>query len=261
MLNKDYGLVSIITPMYNCERYIQQTIQSVLDQTYTNWELWVIDDCSTDTCADIIHKFTDSRIRYRRLESNSGAAVARNLGLELAEGKWIAFLDSDDLWDPNKLEMQLEFMVNNNYDFSYSKYRTVDDNGNPLGIEIFGPKTVTHTLLVCYNWLGCLTVMYNQEKLGTIQIPDIRKRNDWALWINVSKKAKCHLLDRSLASYRHSNNSLSSGGVLRLIKHHIAFYKKILGTNSVLAIILTINNLFWGVIKKTCFKRKVSVKP
>lgn len=254
----DRGLVSIVTPVHNCESYIESTINSVLSQTYENWELILIDDCSVDKSAEIIQKYSDDRIKYHRLNKNSGAAIARNTAIRLAKGKWIAFLDSDDLWDSNKLETQIEFMVSHNYDFSYTKYRTIDQNGNPLGIEIFGPKVVTHNLLLCYNWLGCLTVVYNREKTGLIQIPDIRKRNDWALWIKISEKADCHLLDRTLASYRHTQNSLSSGGAFKLIKYHQAFYKTIVGSNSLSAIVLTLNNLFWGVIKKSFFKRAIA---
>ncbi|MGB4386964.1 MAG: glycosyltransferase family 2 protein, partial [Caldicoprobacterales bacterium] len=124
------GLVSIITPAYNCEKYIGETIESVLKQSYENWELIIVDDCSTDNTKSVVEEYIkrDKRIKYYSLDVNSGAAVARTKAMELASGEYIAFLDSDDLWMPNKLEKQISFMKANNYNFTCTSYEQVDEN-------------------------------------------------------------------------------------------------------------------------------------
>lgn len=124
----DYGLVSIIMPNYNSDMYIKKTIDSVLAQTYKNWELIIVDDCSTDNSLKIVNSFNDARIKIIKNEVNSGAAVSRNNALRVAEGKWIAFLDSDDLWTSEKLEKQISFMVDDDLLFSYTDYDVVDEN-------------------------------------------------------------------------------------------------------------------------------------
>ena len=168
----DYGLVSIITPSWNCGKFVEETIQSVLAQTYANWELLFQDDCSTDNTKEIVLAYAekDKRIKYACNAQNSGAAITRNNALKRAKGKWIAFLDSDDLWLPNKLEEQLQFMVDNNYAFSYTNYSEINEQSHELGKIITGPKHITKSGMYAYCWPGCLTVMYNQEIVGNIQI-------------------------------------------------------------------------------------------
>ena len=135
---RDYGLVSIITPTYNCSQFIAETIASVLGQTYLNWEMIIVDDCSTDNTREIVGQFLkeDSRIRYMCLEKNSGAAISRNCALREAKGRWIAFLDSDDLWKSDKLEKQLDFMLKNGYAFSYHEYVEITEEGKELGVYV-----------------------------------------------------------------------------------------------------------------------------
>ena len=183
------GLVSIIMPSYNTAPYIRATIQSVLDQTYQNWELIIVDDCSTDNTDEVVAFIKDDRIRYFHNEKNSGAAVSRNSALREAKGRWIAFLDSDDLWMPEKLEKQISFMEKNGYSFSYTNYEEIDVEGNSTGVKVTGPKKVTKTGMFNYCWLGCLTVMYDRNVIGLIQIEDIKKNNDYAMWLKVCKKA------------------------------------------------------------------------
>ena len=169
-------LVSVIMPSYNTAEYIKQSIQSVIDQTYTNWELIIVDDCSTDNTDEMVKSIDEVRIIYLKNEKNSGAAVSRNRALKEAKGKWIAFLDSDDLWLPEKLEKQLHFMKSNGYAFSYTNYYEIDQNGIENGISVTGPAKISKTGMFNYCWPGCLTVMYDAETVGLIQISNIKKK-------------------------------------------------------------------------------------
>ena len=172
-------LVSIIMPSYNTAAYIKETINSVISQTYQQWELIIVDDCSTDNTDEIVDSFLkDPRIRYMKNERNSGAAVSRNRAIREARGKWIAFLDSDDLWMSEKLEKQIAFMKRNEYSFSYTSYEEIDVDGNSTGVKVAGPKKITKIGMFNYCWLGCLTVMYDAAKIGLIPIMDIKKNND-----------------------------------------------------------------------------------
>lgn len=199
-------LVSIIMPSYNTAQYITETIQSVIDQTYHNWELIIVDDCSTDNTDIVVGKIKDPRIRYIKNEKNSGAAVSRNRALREANGRWVAFLDSDDLWKPEKLEKQICFMMKNRYYFSYTNYEEIDADGNKTNVIVTGPKVISKTGMFNYCWPGCLTVMYDRKKIGLIQITDIKKNNDYAMWLKVCKKTRCYLLDEVLAEYRRGRS-------------------------------------------------------
>ncbi|EOU1139815.1 glycosyltransferase family 2 protein [Clostridium perfringens] len=249
-------LVSIITPSYNTEKFIDKTIQSVLKQTYKNWEMIIIDDCSTDNTDQIVAKFNDSRIKYIKNKKNLGAAISRNKALREAKGKWIAFLDSDDLWVPEKLEKQISFMNKNQYSFSYSRYREIDEEGNDLGIEICGPQKINKRIMYNYCWPGCLTVMYDAEKVGVIQIKDIKKNNDYALWLQVIKKTNCYLCDIPLAMYRKRTGSISNQGYMKLIKWHYKLFKEIDGRSFIWSLFFTIRNLVFGFWKKVHYVKK-----
>ena len=237
-------------PSYNTARFIGESIASVFAQTYTNWELLIVDDCSTDNTDEIIAQFNDPRITYVKNEKNSGAAVSRNRALALAKGKWIAFLDSDDLWAPQKLEKQLKFMAENGFAFSYTCYEEVDENGSPTGTLVGGPKRITKTGMFNYCWPGCLTVMYNREVVGDIQIADIRKNNDYAIWLKACRKADCYLLSETLASYRKRGGSISNHSYVALIKWHYKLYREAECLNPVSSLWITMRNLLFGVWKK-----------
>lgn len=244
-------LVSIIMPSYNTAEYIAETVQSVIAQIYQNWELIIVDDCSTDDTDEVIKPFlADGRIRYFKNEKNSGAAVSRNRALREAKGKWIAFLDSDDLWLPEKLEKQIAFMEENGYHFSYTDYMEIDEASKPNGKKVTGPQRITKAGMFNYCWPGCLTVMYNAEAVGLIQIEDIKKNNDYAMWLKVCKKADCYLLDESLAKYRKRSGSISNHGYIKLVKWHYKLFREAENQNPVSSIVLTMRNLFFGVIKK-----------
>lgn len=219
-------LVSIITPTYNCGKFIGETIESVLCQTYNNWEMIIVDDCSTDDTIEIVASFKDPRIKYHRLDHNSGAAVARNLALRLARGRWIAFLDSDDLWLPTKLERQLSFMCRTGYSFTYHNYTEINEAGEPLNILVSGKKHVRRLDMMACCWPGCLSVVYDAEKVGLVQIADIKKNNDTALWLKVIKETDCWLLNENLAKYRRRKGSVTPTGILDKIRHHYPIFRK-----------------------------------
>lgn len=244
-------LVSVIMPSYNTARFIKETIESVLEQTYSNWELIIVDDCSTDNTDKVVSEYLkDERIRYIKNEKNSGAAISRNRALREAKGKWIAFLDSDDLWEADKLEKQIGFMKSNGCHFSYTNYVEIDEESTPNGKSVTGPKRITKHGMYNYCWMGCLTVMYDAEAVGLIQIKDIRKNNDYAMWLKVCKKAECYLLDETLAKYRKRSGSISNHGYTKLIKWHYRLYREAEEKSCFASAVLTLRNLFFGVIKK-----------
>lgn len=256
---QDFGLASIIMPSWNCGAFVEESIRSVQAQTFGNWELLFQDDCSTDdTRATVLRMAADDqRIKYECNERNSGAAMARNAALRRARGRWIAFLDSDDLWLPEKLERQIQFMIEKAAHFSYTEYEEIDEGGHPLGRIISGPKKISRFGMFSYCWPGCLTVMYDREFIGTIQIPEIKKNNDYAMWLKVIKRTECRLLGENLAKYRKRTGSISNTNYSSLIKWHYRLFREIESANVARASLLTLNNLFWGVIKKLYYVKPV----
>ena len=256
------ALVSIIMPSYNTAPFIEESIRSVLAQTYTDWELIIVDDASNDNTDDVVQRvflsgaqaeskdLPSSRIRYLTNDRNRGAAYSRNRALREAKGKWIAFLDSDDLWAPEKLEKQIAFMTKNGYAFSYTRYEEIDENGKPTGTIVGGPKHITKTGMFNYCWPGCLTVMYDREVVGDIQIAEIQKNNDYAMWLKICRKADCFLLDENLARYRKRSGSISHHSYMALVKWHYKLYRDAERMNPVLSLFNTGRNLFFGVWKK-----------
>ena len=205
-------LVTIITPSYKSERFIAQTIESVLAQTYENWEMIVVDDVSLDNSNEIIEEYCkkDSRIKLIKLEQNSGAAVARNRAIEEAKGRYIAFLDADDMWKPEKLEKQIDFMQKNNYSFTYTAYEKVDEFGKVFG-KMGIPSQVSYSDLLKTCVIGCLTVIYDAEKLDKVYMPLIRKRQDFGLWLKILKKVDfAYGINESLAFYTVRDDSISA---------------------------------------------------
>lgn len=247
-------LVSVIMPSYNTAKYIGETIKSVQAQTYENWELIIVDDCSTDNTDSAVEPFlSDERIRYLKNSRNSGAAVSRNYALREAKGKWIAFLDSDDLWLPDKLEKQINFMLENGYHFSYTNYVEIDENSIPNGKYVTGPKKITKTGMYNYCWPGCLTVMYDADVIGLVQIADIKKNNDYAMWLKVCKKADCFLLNETLSKYRKRSGSISNHSYKALIKWHYILYRDADSKNGVASFVLTVRNMLFGFAKKIIY--------
>lgn len=245
-------LVSIITPSYNTAKYIGKTIESVQAQTYKNWEMIIVDDCSSDNTDEFVAEyFKDSRIRYIKNEKNSGAAVSRNRALREARGRWIAFLDSDDLWMPEKLEKQIGFMEKNGYSFSYTNYEEINIDGVKTGVSVSGPKKITKTGMFNYCWPGCLTVMYDRNVVGLVQIEDIKKNNDYAMWLKVCRKADCYLLSETLAQYRRGRaGSVSTHSIKTMIAWHYKLYHEAEGMGITASLINTGRNLVFGFYKK-----------
>lgn len=224
-------LISIITPVYNCEKLLSKTIESVLAQTYTNWELLLVDDCSSDNSAEISKKYVqeDSRILYYKLPENSGAAISRNKALELSKGRFIAYLDSDDLWKPEKLEKQMKFMVNNNYAFTCTDYEKINENGESLNKIIRIPKKVDYNLFLRNTIIQTVGVMVDSGITGKeiLVMPNIRRRQDAATWCQLLKAGyDCYEVPEVLSYYRVVNNSLSSNR-LKSIKGTWKLYRDI----------------------------------
>ena len=241
------NLVSIIMPTYNCGKFIGETIQSVINQTYTNWELIITDDCSSDDTEKVVKKYLkDKRIKYVRFDKNKGAAEARNNSMNLANGKYMAFLDSDDLWMVNKLEKQLKFMIDNNYNFTCTAYEQVDEDDKLLNKIIKPREKANYNRILLDCPVGNSTVMYNVDNLGKFKVPNIRKRNDDALWLQILKKEKyIYGINDILMRYRVRENSISSNK-LSLIKYHWQLYREI----EHLSVVRSIFHIcYWGFIK------------
>lgn len=246
----DFGLVSIITPLYNCEQFLPLTIDSVINQTYKNWELIIVDDMSTDNSLQKAMQYAqqDSRIRVIELKEKGGPAAARNKGIEVANGKYIAFLDSDDLWLPEKLEVQLKFMNDKNINFSYTAYKKIDEDGTYRGV-VSVPERITYDELLNTNVIGCLTAMYDAEKLGKMYMPNIMKRQDYALWLKILKKeGQAFGLNVPLAIYRVRKGSVSSNKLKAAI-YQWKIYREIEQINIFKSIYHFVNYMYYGFMK------------
>ena len=224
-------LVSIITPTYNSEDFIQETITSVLHQTYTNWEMIIVDDCSSDKTLKTLERNAsiDKRIQYVQLQKKQWRqAIARNTAIEKAKGKYIAFLDADDLWKPQKLQTQVHFLETNHYAMTFSSYELMNEEGEALHKYIAALPKVTYAKMLKSNYVGNLTGIYNAEKLGKVYMPNLRKRQDWALWLSIIKKTgEAYSITTPLAIYRVRKNSISSNK-LNLLKYNYNIYRKAL---------------------------------
>ena len=223
--------VSVITPSYNSEKYISQTIASVINQTYTNWEMIIVDDCSTDRSCEIIEEFckADHRVQLLRQESNAGAGAARTRAMRASAGRFIAYLDADDIWKPEKLEKQVRFMQEHQYAFSCTSYEVIDDEGKRLGKEIHMLPSVDYVGFLTNNLLQTVGIMADIEQIdkNLLVMPDIRRRQDAATWLKVLKAGFCcYGLDEVLAEYRRARNSLSSNK-FKAVKGIWYLYRKI----------------------------------
>lgn len=221
-------LVSIITPSYKSEKFIAKTIESALSQTHMAWEMLIVDDMSPDNSNKIINGFADSdeRIKLIKLEKNSGPAIARNTAIEEARGRYIAFLDADDLWSQDKLQKQLAFMRKNDTAFTYSSYSLIDESDNTLG-HFAAEPIISYNSMLKTSSVGCLTAIYDAGKLGKMFMPDILKRQDYGLWLNILKKiGSAQGIDESLATYRIRTTSVSSNK-LNAAKYQWKFYREI----------------------------------
>jgi teichuronic acid biosynthesis glycosyltransferase TuaG len=221
---ESYPLISIVTPVYNSAKYLNETIQSVINQTYKNWELLIVDDCSTDNSARIIKEIAafDPRIRFMQLQCNQGSGPSRNLAIKEANGKYIAFLDSDDFWVAEKLEIQVNFLETNKIAFSHASYGYWDEEG----IEIRKPfivsrNAVDYQKLLKRTEISCLTAIYNQELIGKMYMPNYRRKQDYALWLSILKKGFNSVPQQKvLAYYRQRKGSVTNKKYKLIIKHY-----------------------------------------
>lgn len=207
-------LVSIITPCYNSELYISETIESVIAQTFQNWEMLIVDDCSNDDSAKIIKEYvaTDPRIHYIKTNQASGAPTEpRNIAIGLAKGRYIAFLDSDDLWLPKKIEEHLRvFAEDETAAIVFSYYEKIDENGYRNNRIILSPAKISYNTLLLGNVIGCLTCMYDTEKVGKIFLKKIG-HEDYMLWLDILKSGYYAVNTNTIqALYRVRDNSVSS---------------------------------------------------
>ena len=224
-MNPIKDLVSIITPVYNAQKTIKATLDSIVSQSYKEWELILVDDASTDQSKAIVEPYLkDKRIKWIDMAQNSGAAKARNTGIDYARGQYIAFLDSDDAWDNTKLEKQLKFMSDNAYAFSFTAYRT------SKGRIIKAPSELTYRELIVNNQIGCLTVIVDRRSTGDFLMPDYRKGQDHLTWLMLMKRGfKAYGLNEVLATYTEGNTNSLSGNKLKSAKRQWFNYRKALG--------------------------------
>lgn len=212
-------LVSIITPVYNAERFLSDTIKSVQNQTYKNWEMLLVDDCSKDNSAQIIKEFQkyDNRIKYIKLEKNSGASVSRNTGIKNAKGRFIAFVDSDDIWKPEKLEIQIKYMLKENLGFTFTSYRYMKENGELTNKIAKAPSKINYNGLLKNTIIGCSTVVIDREIVDYFEMPLVRRGQDTATWLQILRKEKyAYGIEQDLVNYRLVGESLSSNKIIAL---------------------------------------------
>ena len=252
------SLVSIITPCFNSEKYISQAVQSVISQTHENWELLLVDDCSSDETFSIISNYAshDKRVKAFKLDKNSGTGVARNFAIQEAQGNYIAFLDADDLWKPEKLEKQLSFMQTQKIPFTFSFYETIDEAGNLRNETITTPSKITYQQLYFCNWIGNLTGIYSVDFFDKIPISSIKKRQDWMMWLQIVKQIQTGIpVPESLAYYRVREDSISASK-WKLIAFNFKVYRDFHKRNFFMACLDTMQFLYVQLIIKPKYKKK-----
>ena len=250
-MNGIWELISIITPTYNSEKFIKETLNLIISQTYQNWELLITDDCSTDNTYKILQEYAklDTRIKVFKLPKNSGAGVARNNSIKYAKGRFIAFCDSDDLWKKDKLEKQINSMLENDIAISYTDYETISEEGKFIK-KIICPKLVSHNTILKNDYIGFLTLVYDTKYIEKTFLPKIRRRQDWALKIKLLKRGfSAHKYPEILASYRTTSNSISSNK-FKLLKYNWKVFYTIENYNFLESLFLMSRFLFYYFQKK-----------
>jgi len=244
--------VSIITPIFNAEKYLSETIESVLKQLYTNWEHLLVDDCSTDSSWQILESYArrDNRIKAFRLESNCGSGIARNYAIERAVGKYVTFLDSDDLWLPNRLKDHILFMMKGNYVFSHASYGFLKEDGTPVA-KVYKVRSseVDYQYLLRRTDISCLTAIYDQEQIGKYFMPDLRRKQDYGLWLSILKDGhKSIPYPKVLAYYRQRKGS-ATNKKYKLIIQHYKFLRNNESLNMFQSVRYTISWGLGGIVK------------
>jgi glycosyltransferase involved in cell wall biosynthesis len=245
---KSDHLVSIVTPCYNVENYISRTIECILAQSYSNWELLLVDDKSTDATIQIIQDYLlkDSRFKLIVLEKNSGPAVARQTGIDNSKGEYIAFCDSDDLWEPEKLSIQIPFMINQSLEFSCTAYAQISEEEQPNGRVIHPKEKADYKTVLKSCPIGNSTVIVSKNLIDRVRIPNIRKRNDYVLWLALLKETPfCFGVDKALVKYRLRSDGISHNK-FSLVKYHWHIYREIEKLSFIYSCFLVLN---WGRLK------------
>ncbi len=209
-------LISVITPAYNSARYIEDAISSVQEQTFKNWEMVIVDDASTDSTVDRVHflRKQDPRIKLLCNTRNKGPGPTRNLSIRSSKGRYIAFLDSDDKWLPDKLTHQLDFMQSKNSIFSFTSYEIIDESGQPLDRIVAAPDSLSYSELLKNTAIGCLTVMIDRTRVTNLRMPDIPSRQPLVLWLRILKQhGPAYGINEVLAQYRVRPDSVSSNKI------------------------------------------------
>lgn len=242
------GLVSIITPCYNGEKYIAQTIDSVIAQTYKEWEMIIVDDGSKDGSAELVRKYMENEPRIKFIQqANAGSAAARNNGIRSCEGQYIALLDADDLWEPEFLEEQIKFMKEKNATCVYCSYRCIDEDSNEILSPVICKPEITTKDMMITNYIGCLSGLYDSSKHGKIYLREELKsmRDDYAYWLDIVKlDDKAYGNQKLLARYRVLANS-TTGNKKKLIGKQYKFYREYLKLGVIKS---TINLVRWGLM-------------
>lgn len=251
-------LVSVVVPTHNVEKYIKDCLLSVINQTYHELDIVIVDDFSSDNTVEIIKSLNDSRIRIFRNNKNKGAAFSRNLGIEKSNGEYISFLDGDDIWDLNKIEKQIKFMLDNNILFCSCFYDFINDNNIKNGKYMSAPKKITHKQFLKTDYIGCITVIYKKSIYPNLMIPEtILKRNDYALWIKLSEKADCYVLPDILASHRTREGSLSSGSKIHLFKFHKLLFQSLYDFNEFKSCFFAFRNVYYYFFRRLFYYKKI----
>lgn len=244
-------LVSVIMPNFNGERFIQSAINSVINQTYSNWELLIVDDNSDDRSVEIINSFTnyEKRIVLFCLETNKGSSFARNFAIRKAKGRYIAFLDSDDIWIQSKLRTQLEILSKNECALTYSSYNIINDRNTQIG-QVRIKENLSYNDMLLKNHIGCLTAVYDTKKVGKMYMEEnLKSHEDWLLWLKILENHCAFGADEFLASYRVVNNSLSSRK-LKQAKNHWFFLRKTLKISRQKCVLYFFSYSINGLIKQ-----------
>lgn len=236
--------VSIITPSYNSALYLNETIDSVLNQTFQDWEWLITDNCSNDNTIDIIKKYNDKRIKLTILDKNKGAGVARNYSLHRAKGRFITFLDSDDYWHPSFLEKMITFMKINNLELAYSSYSRCNEHLEPILKDFTADTIVNFNNLLKTCRLSLLSSMYDSQRVGKFFFPQETKREDHIMWLNLLKKIPYGKpLNETLAKYRMREGSVSRNKA-DIVKDQYLVYRSFMGFSVFKSIYYT---LFWAI--------------
>ena len=252
-------LVSIIMLSQDNGRYVTESVRSVIAQTYQNWELIFMDDSSKDdTISQMMDLMKDKRIYVSKNIESKGSASSMNSALRDARGKYIAFLNVGDLWEPTKLEKQVAFMKENGYAFTYTKYKYINMDSKDRGDMMGGLKVVTHKDLVKCCWMGYLTVMYDAQKLGGFRVRNINRHNDYALWMEVSEKVDCYLLEECLASLRVKHSLYSLIPMFNKVRWRYEVFHTVEDLNPVKSVWLTVRNMIGGFMKKVKYVERAT---